>query len=68
MERNIKALDCEGHEITVGSTVDGAMSEVLIMGICGEVEEIKFDNRNEPWGRIKGYPDWWHLRQFMILK
>lgn len=67
MNKKIIAKDCEGKEIKVGMHIEGAMSEAAILGIEGEVEEIKFDERNEPYGKLKGHEGFWHLKQFMIV-
>ena len=67
MNKKLIARDCEDKKIKIGMQVKGMMSEVAIMGIKGEVEEIKFDSYNEPYGKLKGYEGYWHLRQFMIV-
>lgn len=40
------------------------MSEVAILGIQGEVEEIVAFN-GEPYAKLKCEEGYWHIRQFM---
>jgi len=61
-------VDCKGNEIKIGDYIEGVMSELWIMKICGKVIDIKFTDFNEAYGCLEGQEGYWHLRQFILKR